>query len=312
MIRFLPKGWRINLILIVFSAFLFGTIGTVGVLLIIDNVNADLEAVIFGAILIVLAILIITVFAFWFTHVFRLEINADSVILYNFSVRPRRFILNENTLKELKNIEVDKNRIIYLSYIDGGVDSLKLKLFSRKQIERVKSEILNRACSVNGYMPEVEMRFTINKNQAINNDSVVLFHDNSFCVDISSKQLWDFQIHIEPFTLLILNIDFNSKCCTSIEGLLCLKDRTKYRSIIINEVENGSLYVNNLSASIDDYATSYHMRYDNEYYDPNNNILGFGDIDSELPTYRFGKDRYIKLDKNGNIVAIFIKLSVKT
>ena len=122
------------------------------------------------------------------------------------------------------------------------------------------------------------MFFTINKNQAINNDSVVLFQDNSFCVDISSKQLWDFQIHIEPFTLLILNIDFNSKCCTSIEGLLCFKDRTKYRSIIINEVENGSLYVNNLSASIDEYATSYHMRYYNEYYYPNNNILGFVDI----------------------------------
>lgn len=100
-------------------------------------------------------------------HVFRLEINADSVILYNFSVRPRIFIRNKNTFKELKNIEVDKNRIIYLSYIDGGVDSLKLKLFSRKQIERVKSEILNRAYSVNGYMPGVEMLFTINRNKDI-------------------------------------------------------------------------------------------------------------------------------------------------
>lgn len=310
MIRFLPRGWRIILPLTIFSAFLFGTVGTVGIFLIIDSFNANWEAAIFGAILIVFTLLIIIGFAYWFTHVFRLEINADSVISYDCSVRPRRFIRNENTLKELKNIEVDKDQILHLSYIDGMVDNVKLKLFSRKQIARIKSEILNRASLDNDYMPE--MLFSINKNLDINNDSVVLFQDNSFCVDISSKQLWDFQIHIEPFTLLILNIDFNSKCCTSVEGLLCLKDRTKYRNITINEVEDGCLNVVNLLASIDDYATSYHMMYDNEYYDPNNHILGFGDIDSKLPTYRFGKDRYIKLDSNGHIVAIFIKLSVKT
>lgn len=86
MIRFLPKGWRINLLLLIFSTFVFGILGTVGILLIIDGVNADLSAVVFGAILIMLAILIITVFAHWLIHVFRLEINADSVIFYDFSV----------------------------------------------------------------------------------------------------------------------------------------------------------------------------------------------------------------------------------
>lgn len=155
MIRFLPKGWRINLLLFIFSTFVFGILGTVGILLIIDGVNADLSAVVFGAILIVLAILIITVFAHWLIHIFRLEINADSVIFYDFSVRPRSFIRNENTLKELKNIEVDKDQIIYLSYVDGRVDNGKLKLFSQKQIEMVILELSNRACLVNGYMPEI-------------------------------------------------------------------------------------------------------------------------------------------------------------
>ncbi|MGN0813950.1 MAG: hypothetical protein ACI4MH_01805 [Candidatus Coproplasma sp.] len=155
MIRFLPKGWRINLPLFIFSAFVFGILGTVGILLIIDGVNADLSAVVFGAILIMLAILIITVFAHWLIHVFRLEINADSVIFYDFSVRPRSFIRNENTLKELKNIEVDKDQIIYLSYVDGRVNNGKLKLFSQKQIEMVILELSNRACLVNGYMPEI-------------------------------------------------------------------------------------------------------------------------------------------------------------
>ena len=155
MIRFLPKGWRIKILLLIFSSFVIGILGTAGILLIIDGVNADLEAVFFGVILIILAILIINVFAHWLIHVFRLEINDDSIIFYDFSVKPRSFIRNENTPKELKNIEVDKDQIIYLSYVDGRVDTGKLKLFSRKQIEMVILEISNRACLVNGYMPEI-------------------------------------------------------------------------------------------------------------------------------------------------------------
>lgn len=152
MIRFLPKGWLIKFSLIIFSAFLFGIIGTAGILLIIDGVNADLTMVIFGTIIIILAILIIALFAHWFLHTFRLEINTDSVIAFDFSVHPRCFIHNEYSLKELDSIKVTENRIIILSYADGRVNNIKLNLFSQKQIAEIESEILKRACLSNWYV----------------------------------------------------------------------------------------------------------------------------------------------------------------
>ena len=66
--------------------------------------------------------------------------------MYDLSVRPRIFIRNETSLHELKNIEVDKDQIICLSYNNGSVVNVSLKRFSRKQLVRIKAELLNRAC----------------------------------------------------------------------------------------------------------------------------------------------------------------------
>lgn len=63
------------------------------------------------------------------------------------------------------------------------------------------------------------MRFYVDVSQNMSDSILQKNHDRSFCSIIRSGDKWDFQILIEPFPVLILNINTKSNQCVSTEGI---------------------------------------------------------------------------------------------
>lgn len=59
------------------------------------------------------------------------------------------------------------------------------------------------------------MRFFIDTTQSMSQSVLVKNKDNSFSC-LNNELDWDFQVKIEPFVVLILNINSNSKQCIGI------------------------------------------------------------------------------------------------
>ena len=67
------------------------------------------------------------------------------------------------------------------------------------------------------------MRFFIDTTQSMSQSVLVKNKDNSFSC-LNNELDWDFQVKIEPFVVLILNINSNSKQCIGIEGCVNLRE----------------------------------------------------------------------------------------
>ena len=144
------------------------------------------------------------------------------------------------------------------------------------------------------------MRFFIDTTQSMSQSVLVKNKDNSFSC-LNNELDWDFQVKIEPFVVLILNINSNSKQCIGIEGCVNLSKRIILKEIDVKHVLTGRLYMDDKSIDPDCFGI--------EYYDSSQKLYGFGDIEIDLPIYQFAINQYVKIDEDGKLVAIYLKFS---
>ena len=157
------------------------------------------------------------------------------------------------------------------------------------------------------------MRFFIDTTQSMSQSVLVKNKDNSFSC-LNNELDWDFQVKIEPFVVLILNINSNSKQCIGIEGCVNLSKRIILKEIDVKHVLTGRLYMDDKSIDPDCFGKEYLIKNAKkvkgiEYYYSSQKLYGFGDIEIDLPIYQFAINQYVKIDEDGKLVAIYLKFS---
>lgn len=100
------------------------------------------------------------------------------------------------------------------------------------------------------------MRFFIDTTQSMSQSVLVKNKDNSFSC-LNNELDWDFQVKIEPFVVLILNINSNSKQCIGIEGCVNLSKRIILKEIDVKHVLTGRLYMDDKSIDPDCFGKEY-------------------------------------------------------
>lgn len=153
--RILPRGLSIIIPMTIINAFILGVLGAVSVFLILNGYGNNTAEIVFGAILLIIAIIFCIAFTYWITYVFRIEIKPTSIICYDLFVRPRQFYNFESTFLGLKRIEVDNGKIYNLIYQNGDVTIVNLKSFSKKQKVKIELGILKNSCKLNGCAVDV-------------------------------------------------------------------------------------------------------------------------------------------------------------
>lgn len=158
------------------------------------------------------------------------------------------------------------------------------------------------------------MRFYVDVSQNMSDSILQKNHDRSFCSIIRSGDKWDFQILIDPFPVLILNINTKSNQCVSTEGIYHCSGKIIYSRLNIQQAIPGRLYI--ADAKFDPYCfgTQYTMQNakmirHKEYFDDAQDLYGFGDINADFPIYEYAHGQFVKLDKNGQLVAIYVKFA---
>ena len=137
----------------------------------------------------------------------------------------------------------------------------------------------------------------------LNKSSIILNSDYSF--KTVNDEVWDFQISIEPYTLLLLNFNYEYKLCTGIEGYLNLY-KCKHKKINLNIKKKGILKVENFIVPKDAFGITYTLSDNKCYFDNNEKIFGLGRIDDINEVFEMGIGQYVTI-KNGQIIALFIK-----
>lgn len=140
----------------------------------------------------------------------------------------------------------------------------------------------------------------------INNSAVVLNNDNSF--KTISGDTWDFQISIEPYTIMLLNFNYNLKKCVGLEGYLNLS-KIKNKSFNLLVLNKGILKVDNFPADKGAFGTTYRLNPLKCYYDKEEEMLAIGDIEYDNEVFEFGKGQFVKL-KEGQITGLFVKFTI--
>lgn len=150
------------------------------------------------------------------------------------------------------------------------------------------------------------MNFYIDDGK-INNSTLVLNNDNSF--KTMNNDFWDFQISIEPYTVMLLNFNYNLKECVGLEGYLNLSKikRKNFNLIILNK---GILKVDNFSVDKGAFGATYKLNPLKCYYDKESNIFAIGDIKDCNEVFEIGEGQFVKL-KQGQLTGLFIKFSLQ-
>lgn len=150
------------------------------------------------------------------------------------------------------------------------------------------------------------MYFFIEPTKQLNKGKLILYPDSSF--GIENSEAWDFQISIEQYPVLLLNINRKSGQCVGIEGV-CWHDKkirkTMYQSIFLNNSTNGTLYVSGIPTDPDLFGVSYQLENAQEYFDKENQIFAIGDMSNSGQLWQIGMGQYVKIN-NHQLVAIYI------
>ena len=141
----------------------------------------------------------------------------------------------------------------------------------------------------------------------INTSTVVLNKDNSF--KTINGDSWDFQISIEPYTIMLLNFNYNLKECVGVEGYLNLS-KIKNKSLNLIVLNKGILKVDNFSVDKGAFGTNYRLNPLKRYYDKEAEMLAIGDIEDGNKVFEFGEGQFVKL-KEGQIRGLFVKFSFR-
>lgn len=157
------------------------------------------------------------------------------------------------------------------------------------------------------------MRFFIDTTQSMSQSVLVKNKDNSFSC-LNSELNWDFQVKIEPFAVLILNINSNFKQCIGTEGCVNLSKKIILKKIEVKNALTGRLYIDDEAIDPDCFGKEYLIENAKkkkgiEYYDSSQNLYVFGDIEINLPIYQFANNQYVKIDEDGKLVAIYLKFN---
>lgn len=149
------------------------------------------------------------------------------------------------------------------------------------------------------------MRFYVSERPFGKSDIVV---DEYNAFTIVNSEFWDFQIDIEPYTLFLLNFNYDSKECTGIQGLLNFS-KSKPLEICLKIIKSGVLKVDGFSVDKDACGMRYKMNSKKCYFDNKAKIFAIGEVDSYNEVFEIGTGQFVKI-KDGQISAIFIKLTL--
>ncbi len=146
------------------------------------------------------------------------------------------------------------------------------------------------------------MNFFLDETK-FNNCSVILHKDLSF--GIANQEVWDFQISIESYPILLMNFDYDLKSFVGFEGYLFLNKCVKKR-LYFNVIKKGSLKLDSLILSKDAYGTTYNLKNKTCYYDDISRIFAIGNITHINDVLEIGNGQYVKI-QDGEIITLFIK-----
>lgn len=151
------------------------------------------------------------------------------------------------------------------------------------------------------------MKFIIDKDVDFNKNKVVLHSDNSFGSSDDDTDPWHFQVSLTEWADVLLNFNKITKKCVSVEGYFFEKSKrmSTKRIGILNFVEAALLFHSN---KIPDYGIEILIGKQSLYFDKDQNILGLGDIDSQIELIKFGEGQFAKIS-DGKIVAIYLMLT---
>ena len=149
--KILPFGKSV-IVLLCFLLVFAGALIAFGIWLIVYGFQNEPAAIVAGCFFIVFPIILVYALIVKIRYDLRVEFLADSVIIYRIEIWGRGLLkhYSESIFYEgLIGILFDKKNGTFL-FEDKTEKKLKFNDFSKKQIIRIKLEIMNQACQVNG------------------------------------------------------------------------------------------------------------------------------------------------------------------